>query len=150
MKARESIDLFLQQPQIAVIGISRNKNKFGNAVYSTLKKKGIKVYPVNPYMNEFDGSRCFHSIEMLPPEVKAVFVNTPPESTLKIVKIAINKGIQHMWLQQGSTDDTVITFLQGKDINYISDLCIMMFAQPVIHIHRFHRFISKISGNFPQ
>jgi predicted CoA-binding protein len=150
MKASESIKLFLQQPQIAVVGISRNKNKFGNAVYSSLKKKGIKVYPVNPHMTEFDGVRCFHSIETLPPDVKAIFVNTPPESTLKVVKIAINKGIQHMWLQQGTTDDTVINFLQGKDINYIADRCIMMFAQPVGHIHRFHRFLSKLTGNFPQ
>jgi predicted CoA-binding protein len=150
MKTIESIDLFLKQPQIAVVGVSRNKNKFGNTAYKTLKKKGIKVLPVNPHLTDFDGDKCFSSIETLPPDVKALFVNTPPESTIKIVESAHRKGIQHLWLQQGSTDDDVIKYLEGKDINYISDRCIMMFAQPVGSFHRVHRFLSKITGNFPE
>ena len=150
MQTRESINLFLQQPIIAVVGVSRNKNKFGNAVYQTLKKKGIKVIPVNPHMTHFEGDKCFSSIETLPTDVKAVFVNTPPEQTLKIVERALNNGIKHLWLQQGSTDDEVIRYLEGKDVNYISDRCIMMFAEPVGSFHRVHRFFSKITGNFPK
>ncbi len=150
MKTTESIDLFLQQPQIAVVGVSRNKNKFGNSVYKTLKKKGINVLPVNPHLTDFDGDKCFSSIETLPPDVKALFVNTPPESTIKIVESAYKKGIQHMWLQQGSTDNDVIQYLEGKEINYVADRCIMMFAQPVGSFHGIHRFLSKITGNFPQ
>lgn len=150
MRASESINLFMSQPVMAVVGVSRNKNKFGNAVYQNLKKKGIKVLPVNPHLTHFDGDKCYSSIETLPPDVKALFVNTPPEKTLKIVESALNKGMQHLWLQQGSTDDKVIDYLQGKNINYISDRCIMMFAEPVGSFHRFHRFLSKITGNFPQ
>ncbi len=150
MKTSESINLFLEQPQIAVVGVSRNKNKFGNTAYKTLKKKGINVIPVNPHLTEFDGDKCFSSIETIPSNVKALFVNTPPEQTIKIVESALNKGIQHIWLQQGSTDDAVIKYLDGKDINYIADRCIMMFAQPVGSFHRFHRFLSKITGNLPE
>jgi predicted CoA-binding protein len=150
MKVSESINLFLQQPQIAVVGISRNKNKFGNAVYKTLKKKGIKVLPVNPHLTHFEGDKCFSSIETLPPDVKALFINTPPESTMKIVESACKRGIQHMWLQQGSSNDDVLKYLEGKDINYVADRCIMMFAQPVGSFHRIHRFLSKVTGNFPK
>jgi len=150
MKASESINLFMQQPHIAVVGVSRNKNKFGNAVYRSLKKKGIKVLPVNPHLTHFEGDKCFSSIETLPPDVKAVFVNTPPDKTIKIVEKAFNKGIKHMWLQQGSTNDEVINYLQGKDVNYIADRCIMMFAEPVGSFHMVHRFFSKITGNFPK
>jgi len=149
MNASESIKLFLQQPHIAVVGVSRNKNKFGNAVYQTLKKKGIKVLPVNPHLTHFDGDKCYSDIETLPPGVNAVFVNTPPENTRIIVEKAFNRGIQHIWLQQGSTDDEVMKYLQGKEVNYIADRCIMMFAEPVGSFHRVHRFFSKITGNFP-
>ena len=149
MKVSESIDLFLKQPQIAVVGVSRNKNKFGNTVYKTLKKKGINVMPVNPHLTHFDGDRCFSSIETLPPNVKALFINTPPENTINIVESAFKKGIEHLWLQQGSTDGEVLKYLEGKDINYVSDRCIMMFAQPA-GLHRFHRFLSKITGNYPK
>lgn len=150
MKTSESINLFMQQPQIAVIGVSRNKNKFGNTVYKTLKKKGLNVLPVNPHLTDFEGDKCYSSVETIPPGVKALFVNTPPEQTIKIVESAVNKGIKHMWLQQGSTDEAVIKYLEGKDINYVANRCIMMFAQPVGSFHRFHRFLSKITGNFPE
>jgi hypothetical protein len=150
MKASESINLFLKQPQIAVVGVSRNKNKFGNTVYKTLKKKGLNVLPVNPHLTHFEGDKCFSDIETLPFEVKALFVNTPPEQTLLIVKKALNKGIQHLWLQQGSTDESVIKYLENKEVNYVSDRCIMMFAEPVGSFHRVHRFFSKLTGNFPK
>jgi len=150
MKTIESIDLFMQQPRIAVVGVSRNKNKFGNAVYQTLKKKGMKVLPVNPHLTHFEGDKCFSSIETLPPDVKALFINTPPESTIKIVESACKKGIQHLWLQQGSSNDDVIKYLAGKEINYVSDRCIMMFAEPVGSFHGIHKFFSKITGNFPK
>jgi predicted CoA-binding protein len=150
MKTSESINLFLQQPQIAVVGVSRNKNKFGNAAYITLKKNGIKVLPVNPHLTHFEGDKCFSSIETLPSDVKALFINTPPESTIKIVDSAYKKGIQHLWLQQGSSNDEVIKFLEGKDLNYVSDRCIMMFAEPVGTFHGIHRFFSKITGNYPK
>ena len=150
MNTSESIKQFMQQPHIAVVGVSRNKNKFGNAVYKTLKKKGIKVLPVNPHLTIFEGDKCFSSIDALPQEVNAVFVNTPPEKTIKIVESAVNKGIQNLWLQQGSTNDEVILYLQGKDVNYIADRCILMFAEPVGSFHRVHRFFSKLTGNFPE
>ena len=150
MKTSESINLFMQQPLIAVVGVSRNKNKFGNAVYQTLKKKGIKVLPVNPHLTHFEGDKCYSTIDTLPQEVNAIFVNTPPEKTIRIVENAINKGIQHLWLQQGSTNDDVIRYLDGKEVNYVADRCIMMFAEPVGSFHKVHRFFSKITGNFPK
>lgn len=108
------------------------------------------MLPVNSHMTHFDGDKCYSNIETLPSDVKAVFVNTPPEKTIKIVESAFKKGIQHLWLQQGSTNDEVIKHLQGKDINYITDRCIMMFAEPVGSFHRIHRFLSKITGNYPE
>jgi hypothetical protein len=150
MKVSESINLFLKQPQIAVVGVSRNKNKFGNTVYKTLKKKGLNVLPVNPHLTHFEGDKCFSDVETLPVEVKALFINTPPEQTLLIVKKALNKGIQHLWLQQGSTDEHVMKYLENKEINFVSDRCIMMFAEPVGSFHSIHRFFSKLTGNFPK
>jgi predicted CoA-binding protein len=149
MTTKESIDMFLQQPNIAVVGVSRTKNKFGNAVYRSLKKHGISVIPVNPHLTQFEGDKCYCNIETLPPDTKALYVNTPPEKTLKIVESALNKGILHLWLQQGSTDENVIQYLDGKDVNYIADRCIMMFAGSVGSFHRIHRFFSKITGNYP-
>lgn len=150
MKPIDSIKLFFQQPEIAVVGVSRNKNKFGNTVYLTLKKKGKKVVPVNPHMTDFDGDKCYSDVETLPAHIKAVFISTPPDVTLKIVERAYLNGVQHIWLQPGSGNKEVIKYLEGKDINYVSDRCILMFAEPVTSFHSFHRFLSKMTGNYPK
>jgi uncharacterized protein len=150
MKTVESIELFLKQTSIAVVGVSRNKNKFGNTVYRELKKKGINVLPVNPHLAVFEGDKCYTFIDALPADVTAIFINTPPVETIKIIEESLKKGIKHFWLQQGSTNDEVIEFLKGKDANFICDRCILMFAGPVHSIHKFHRFLSKVTGNFPK
>ena len=149
MNENETINQFLQQPCIAVVGVSRTKTKFGNTVYRTLKKRGLQVLPVNPHMTHFEGDKCYSDVETLPSHVKALFVNTPPEQTIKIVEKAYKKGLGHLWLLQGSSNDEVKLYLNGKQINYTADRCIMMFAEPVGSFHRFHRFLSRITGNLP-
>lgn len=150
MNTIDSIQLFLQQPQFAVAGVSRNKSKFGNSVYRELKQKGIKVLPVNPYMADFDGDTCYNSIENLPGAVKAIIVCTPPERTLEIVESSLKFGIVHFWFQQGSSNKEVLKLLEGKNINLVNDRCILMHAGPVKSFHAFHRFLSKITGNYPK
>ena len=41
-------------------------------------------------------------------------------------------------------------YLKNKDINYVTDRCIMMFAEPVGSFHRIHKFFSKLTGNYPK
>jgi predicted CoA-binding protein len=150
MKTKESIDLFFQQPVIAVAGVSRTKSKFGNSVYQSLKKNGLNVVPINPHLSEFDGDKCYNSVSDLPAELKALVVCTPPESTVKVVESALNKGIGHLWLQQGSGNKAVLKMLEGSNLNVINDRCIMMFAEPVKSVHSFHRFLSKLFGSYPK
>lgn len=150
MDTLESINSFLSQPCIAVVGVSRTKTKFGNTVYRTLKKKGIKVIPVNPHLTSFDGDTCYSDIETLPADIDTLFVNTPPDKTLSILKSAVHKGFKHFWLQQGASDETVISYISQQQVHYIADRCIMMFAEPVGSFHKFHRFFARMSESFPK
>ena len=58
MTSLESIQSFLSQEKIAVAGVSRKKQKFGNAIYKELAKKGYEVFAVNPNMDDYEGKRC--------------------------------------------------------------------------------------------
>ena len=40
MNSKKSVEEFLSQNKIAVVGVSRKRNKFGNVIYRVLKKKG--------------------------------------------------------------------------------------------------------------
>ena len=58
MATLEAINNFTSQKNIAVAGVSRKKQKFGNAIYKELTKRGYNVYPVNPNLDEYKGKTC--------------------------------------------------------------------------------------------
>lgn len=140
---------FLDQKNIAVAGVSRTKHKFGNTIFKELEKKGYNLYPVNPNLEEFEGKKCFKNIESLPAEVTGIVINTKPAVTGMLIKEAEAKGIQNIWLQQGSADKTVKTSIENSKSNIISGQCILMFNEPVKGVHGFHRWLKKSFGKFP-
>jgi predicted CoA-binding protein len=44
---RADVENFVGQHKLAVVGVSRDTKKFGNAAYKALKEKGYQVYPIN-------------------------------------------------------------------------------------------------------
>ncbi len=144
-----AINEFMGQANIAVAGVSRTKNKFGNTIFKELAKKGVNVFPVNPNLEEFEGVKCFKSIQSLPPEVTGIVLNTKPAITEILIREAEQKGIKHIWLQQGSADKKTILANNKSESNIISGQCILMFTEPVKGIHGFHRWLKKSFGKFP-
>ena len=59
MTTKESIDVFLNQRKIAVIGASRSRSKYGNAVFRDLKRKGYNVFAINPGAETIEGEPCY-------------------------------------------------------------------------------------------
>ena len=148
MSEMESIRAFLNQKNIAVAGVSRKKSKFGNAIFKELSNKGYNLYPVNPNMQEYEGKRCYPDINSLPEEVTGIVINTRDEITQKLVADAGNKGIRHIWLQQGSLSKKSLEESWIYKENTISGHCILMFADPK-GIHGFHKWLKKSFGKFP-
>jgi hypothetical protein len=148
MNSLPAINEFLSQPVWAVAGVSRDKKKFGSYLYLTLKKRGRKVIPVNPNMQEFDGETCYDSIDRLPPYVNGLVVCTPPNVSKGLISDAISHGIRQIWLQQGAENDEVLDSFRDSGINLISGKCLLMYAEPVDSFHSFHRFLAKLFGKF--
>jgi len=78
MGLRKSIDDFLLQKKLAVIGVSRNTKQFANLAYRLLKERGYIVYPINPYMERVANDRCYPNIKELPEQVGGALVMLPP------------------------------------------------------------------------
>jgi len=147
---KSKIEDFLSQQKIAVVGVSRNKKKFGNIVYKDLKKKGYQVFPINPNAEKIEGDPCFPVVEALPEKVEGLVIVTPPEQTEKILDNSVKEGIKRVWLQQGAESDSAIKFCEEKNIDCFHGECIMMFAEPVESFHKFHRWIWKVFGKLPK
>ena len=149
MTSKKIVDEFLLQKKIAVVGVSRKKTKFGNAIYKELKQKGYNVFPINPHINTFEGDACYPDLLSLPEKVDAVVINVPSVQTEKVVREAKQAGINKVWLQQGSQSEEAVKFCEENGIDYVSNECILMFAQPSAFIHSAHRWVWGVLGKLP-
>ena len=147
MKAsKKEIESFLSTKKIAIAGVSRNSKKFGHAVYKDLSQKGFDVYPINPDTDSLGGTPCFQSVSALPSDVKNILIVTPKDQTAGLVKEAVSAGMSGIWIQQMSETPEAITFAEENRVNLISKECILMWAEPVKSIHRFHRGVKRLFG----
>jgi len=150
MTSLAAIESFLSPKKLAIIGASRNPKKFGRQVYDALKQKGFTVYGVNPNAEDLDGDPCYKDIASLPAEVDRVFIVTPPEKTVENVRMALDKSIRNIWIQQRSDTSEALELLKDTDTNLIHNQCILMYATPVKGPHKFHRFLNKVFGKYPK
>ncbi len=150
MTKQSSVTNFLKNKSIAVVGVSRNKNKFGYIAYKNLKDKQFKVFPVNPNVEAVDSDKCYPNLSSIKENVEGVLLVVPPQQSEQVVKEANNLGIKSIWFQQGSSSEQAIKFCEDNNIDYVSGECIMMFSEPVESFHKFHRWIWKIFGKLPK
>lgn len=150
MNSKKVVDDFVSQKSFAVVGVSRNKRKFSNYIFKALKKKGIKAFPVNPNMNEFEGEKCYPGLADISYKVDAVIINVPSAQAEKVVVDAHNAGINKIWLQQGLKSDKALEYCNENNIDCVSNECILMFLEPSAFIHRTHKWLWGVVGKLPQ
>src|SRR5205809_7157686 len=94
------VDDFLAQKRIAVAGVSRNHSRHpaGNLIYRRLKSTGHDVFPVNPYLQAFEGDRCYPDLRSIPGGVDGVVIITRPETTERIVRDCDAAWVRRVWM----------------------------------------------------
>ena len=121
------IERFLDKKNVfAVVGASRNPQKYGHQVYKDLKNAGYEVYPVNPHASEILGDRCYPNLENLPNNPDVVNVVVPPKVTERIVRICKKLGITKVWMQPGSESETAIKFCDDNDLDTAYGVYVMI------------------------
>ena len=148
--SRQTIESFLSSKCIAVVGVSHNKDKFGNYLYRELKKTGHHVFAVNPTLDMAEGDRCYAGLGALPEKPEAVVLTIPPAATLPVLDEMARLGINRAWLQQGADSPEGEAKAKELGIELVSGECLMMFLEPVQSIHKFHRTVKKIFGKLPK
>src|SRR5262249_53177043 len=87
----------------------------------------LTAYPVNPREKSIEGLTCYPSVLDLPEAVKSISVITPPSVTESIVRDAVQKGIQNIWMQPGAESAEAVRLAETNGINVIADgSCIMV------------------------
>ena len=141
-------DIINDAESIAVIGVSRNKKKFGYTLYKELQSRNKNVFPVNPSISEIDGFPCVPDIKSLKEIPELVVIVVKPHHALKVIKENYQRGIKHFWLQPGAQSKEVLEFCTANNIPFTSGKCLFLYLEPVKSIHSVHRFFSKLFGKY--
>lgn len=70
---------------------------------------------------------------------------TPPEITAKLLPLCKKQGIDDVWFQQGSADQSVLSKAAQLGVSYV-DSCVFLHHPESGFPHNFHRFMVKIFG----
>lgn len=117
----DPIARFLASPVFGVVGASPRRHKYGNKLLRCYQQAGRRAIPVNPRESQIEGVACVASVLDLPDEVKSISVITPPAVTERVVEAAIQKGIEHVWMQPGAESERAVAACRGAGINVIAD-----------------------------
>jgi predicted CoA-binding protein len=127
MVTQERIEHFLASEAFGVVGASVNRHKYGNKVLRCYLQHGYRVIPVNPNESEIEGMSCATGIADLPPEVKSISMITPPAVTEQLVPLAIEHGIENIWMQPGAESAGAVALCRQHNVNVIADgSCILV------------------------
>lgn len=120
------IEEFMGQKVFAVVGASRDADKYGFKVYRTLKNGGYEVYPVNPQTDSILGDKCYGSLAKLPKLPDVVSMIVPPHEGEKVVEEAAQLGVTRIWFQPGAESDKLLKMCEEHDIEALHSVCVMV------------------------
>ena len=100
----ETVEAFLAQKRIAMIGISRNSKDFSASLFSELERRGYGIVPVNPKAWEVMGRPCFARVQDIEPPVDGALLMTTPEVTDAVIADCDAAGIRRVWMYRAGVD----------------------------------------------
>jgi uncharacterized protein len=124
----------LQEPgaSVAVIGATDSPGKYGGIIYRDLKRKGYKVYAVNPGRDLVDGDPCWHTVLDLPETPTIADFVVPAPRGLRVLDDCQAAGIENIWIQPGAESRALLERLETGPFTWLAHSCIMVRARSVV------------------
>ena len=111
---------------IAILGVSKNKTKYGYKVLKNLITKKLQIYPINPKYDKILGEKCYPSLTMLPTIPDFVVFIVPPKIGLATLKEVKKLNIKKVWFQPGAESPEIEKYCIENNLDYSFYKCIMV------------------------
>jgi predicted CoA-binding protein len=153
MSSLATIQDFLAQKRIAVVGVSHDPKDISRGLLRTLRERGYDAVAVNPQLESIENAPCFARLEDITPPVDGVLAMTSPAVTDEVVRQCAHLGIPRVWMYRaggsGAVSAQAVEFCEEHGIKVVPGECPYMFLAQSGWIHSFHGFIKRISGGYP-
>jgi predicted CoA-binding protein len=113
----------------AVIGASNDRTKYGNKAVRAFQKAGYEVLPINPTEPIVEGLTAYPSINDVPGPIDTVTVYVRPAILVKLLPDIAAKGCRQLYLNPGTSSDTVRAETQRLNLPAIETCSILAIGQ---------------------
>ena len=115
----------LEKKVWAVVGVNDNPEKYGYMIYKKLKSRGYQVYAINPNYDSIDGDKCYRDLSSLPEVPQVVDMVVSPKRGKTVLEEAAQLGINDIWLQPGTYDNSIMNLIDEKGLNAVK-ACVLV------------------------
>ena len=107
---------------VAIIGASADRAKFGNRAVRAYLKRGWTVFPINKHEEQIEGLWVFKSIAEIPDKTDRISIYLPPEIGFNVLdEIASSKSPKALvFFNPGSESAETIEKAKALGLNFIS------------------------------
>ena len=93
---------------VAIIGASRDRDKFGNKAVRAFLQQGFEVYPIHPRETHVEGLTVYKSMSALPVRPAMVSVYVLPSVLMGLLPEIAAKGCDELWLNPGTSSKEIV------------------------------------------
>lgn len=114
---------------VAVIGASKDRNKFGNKAFRAFQKQGFTVIPINPNEPEVEGHRTYPSVVDVPGTIDMATVYVQAAAGVRVMDDLARKKVPEIWLNPGADEDAVVARARELGLNVIQACSILAIGE---------------------
>jgi predicted CoA-binding protein len=140
--SQEQIKNILQMYDvIAVVGLSKDPEKMSYKVSDYLQQHGFLIVPVNPFVDEVLGEKCYKSLLDIPVEIQKtidiVNIFRKAEDVPPIVEQTIELKTKFgrpfvVWMQQDIVNEQAAEAAKHAGLAVVMDKCLMIEHQRLV------------------
>lgn len=121
----EEIKEIFSLKNVAVVGMSKNKEKAAHYVPKYLSDNGYNIMPVNPTADQILDKKSYHSLDEIDQEIDIVDVFRPSDQVLPVIQEAIKKKPKVIWLQEGIHNSKAEELARKEGIKVVFNRCML-------------------------
>ena len=128
-------DILTRSRVIAVVGLSDQPERESYMVAKEMQKRGYKIIPVNPKIDEVLGEKAYASLKDIPEPVDIVDIFRRSDALPGVVKEAESLSAPVIWAQQGIYSEEAAELAASNGKTMVMDRCIMLMHSLLIQKH---------------